>query len=85
MPHHKLHLEDLDVESFSTTSAVHNRGTVNGHVGDPGTIGSWCNTCDGFTCVQDTTCAPEHTCVMNTTCAPEYTCEDGCDGASGLC
>jgi hypothetical protein len=84
MRQHKLRLEDLAIESFSTTPTGSHRGTVKGHAeAEPGTIFSWCNTCDGFTCEYNHTCAPQLTCVMDTTCAPEYTCTPDCGGGSG--
>lgn len=78
MRKHKLHLDELAVESFDTTTIAVYAGTVDGHAVADGTFMSMCDSCGGFTCVQDTTCAPEHTCVHNMTCAPEHTCNLDC-------
>ena len=68
----KLCLDDLAVESFNTNDEAMRGGTVKAHYQE------MYATEGGFTCVMDTTCAPEHTCVMDTTCAPEHTCNATC-------
>jgi hypothetical protein len=92
MRQHKLRLEDLTVESFNTTRGDRQRGTVKGNEAEEeGTFLSWCNTCDdtceGFTCEYNKSCAPQFTCVDNQTCMGDLTCDpDRCGGgASGLC
>jgi hypothetical protein len=76
MRQQKLRLEDLAVESFDTSTSVGFKGTVKGHAeAEPGTIFSWCNTCDGFTCEYDRTCQGQFTCDYNETCKGELTCD----------
>lgn len=56
----KLKLDDLQIESFTTSAPSTERGTVNGHSGDYGCNSDICTTepsnpnrasCPGFTCV----------------------------------
>jgi hypothetical protein len=80
----KLKLEELAVESFDTTAAEHDRGTVFGEQctcptactcpGCPTCDASYCNTaCDscGYSCggTCELTCPQLDTCNWNTNCA----------------
>jgi hypothetical protein len=86
-PMKKLHLEDLTVESFDTSSATPARGTVQGHDhSDPSNcINSGFCTCYGqpcntFTCQCDSGAEPDtcpYSCAMS--------CPNSCDSCQATC
>jgi hypothetical protein len=75
MRQHKLRLDDLFVETFSTIAEDGHRGTVNGHQ-EYETMAEGCDSTNQFTCMANQTCYPQFTCVAGQTCDPQFTCVD---------
>lgn len=85
MRQHKLHLEDIQVESFSTDALNDPIGTVKGRDADTETCEEECGTLFTHICQScyDTDCPP-HTCIScdwQFTCYEAWTCpQPACGG-----
>ena len=87
----KLELDALEVESFDVGTSTGPRGTVKGHTGSPGVLGSCApETCGGGSQTINTACGTcafpcntyQATCLYGggNTCAGVYTCvRETCD------
>lgn len=86
----KLNLDDLKVESFSTTNQINKRGTIYGQVTDFAFCDTHCYTDEGVTCDPNCTavqCNPSELPCQYPTLPQSYTCDGspGCGPSEFTC